>query len=317
MTQINSREKISMLRRDLLKLGAGAAALSMLGLHAVGARAMTPTKLGEGEINIVSDGNLVFPIAILMPDAPQPELQKIFTEYGIGPDFVQPDCNVTFWKNGGKLTAFDVGSGPNFMPSAGKLAANMADAGIDPGDVTDVIFTHAHPDHIWGATDDFDELIFPNATYHISQAEWDFWSADDAAAGMAADRAVFVLGAQNRFQAIADQVAMIEPGSEVVPGVEAVATYGHTPGHMSYLLHGGSEQILVGGDAITNQPLSFLHPEWFYGLDQDKEQAAQTRKALLDRLAGDKVGVIGYHLPHPGMGMVSREGEAYRFQAKA
>lgn len=315
MTEINSNEKISLRRRTLIKLGAGASAAAWLGMNASAARALQTMALGEGEVTVVSDGHLVFPLSIYMPDAPQDELAKLYEQYNIGPGSIEPDCNVTFWKSGDKLVVFDAGSGPNFMPTAGKLVANMVEVGLDPADVTDVVFTHAHPDHIWGVTDDFDELVFGNATHHIGQAEWDFWSSDDAINQLPQDRQVFAIGAKNRLEAMADQVAMITPGDEVVPGVEAVATYGHTPGHMCYILHGNGEQILVGGDAIVNQPISFMHPEWPSGSDQDPVMGAQTRAQLLDRLAGDKVGLIGYHLPHPGSGRVTAKNGAFQFEA--
>lgn len=315
MTEINSTEKISNLRRALLKLGAGASAAAMVGLNSTAAQAMQTMMLDDGEVTIISDGNLVFPLSFYMPEVDQSELVRVLAEYGVGPDVIEPDCNITFWKKGEKLTVFDAGSGPNFMPSAGKLLANMSEAGLNPEDVTDVIFTHAHPDHIWGVTDDFDELIFPNATYRIGQAEWEFWSSDSATADLPEDRQVFAIGAKNRFDAIADQMAIIAPGDEVVPGVEAIATYGHTPGHMSYILHGNGEQILVSGDTLLNQPIAFQYPDWHFGSDQDPSMAAATRRALLDRVAGDGMSVIGFHLPHPGTGRVSAKDGAFRFEA--
>jgi glyoxylase-like metal-dependent hydrolase (beta-lactamase superfamily II) len=199
------------------------------------------------------------------------------------------------------------------MDTAGKLVENLAGAGIEPAQVTDVVFTHAHPDHIWGVTDDFDELVFANAQYHIGQAEYDFWSSPDALQAVSADRQNFVAGAQARFEAIRDRLSFLKAGAEVLPGVEAVATPGHTPGHMSYIVHAGADQLVVLGDAVTQSVVSFAHPEWPAGADQDHAVAATTRQALLDRLAGDRSRVVGYHFPHPAAGLVERAGSAYRF----
>ena len=302
-----------MSRRNVLKGVAGSLA-AFAGLRASGAAvAIGRLAAGDGELVMVSDGYLTLPMGFAFPDVPRDELERLLEEQGMATDAVTPDCNVTLLRRGDRLAIFDAGSGPNFMPTAGELVENLAEAGIDPQEVTDVIFTHAHPDHIWGVSDDFDELVFPNADYRISQAEWDFWSSPDAAARLPEDRQTFVVGAQNRFAAIEDRVAFFKPGAEVFPGVEAVDTAGHTPGHISFLVHGGDEPVLIAGDALTNVAISFAHPEWPTGSDQDRELGIKTRLALLARLADEGARIIGYHLPHPGSGTVERDGTAYRF----
>ena len=305
-------DQLHLSRRQLLALGAGGMAALALALRPGPARALGTTKLGEADVTIVSDGHLTLPLAFLAPDVPRQELDALLTQNGLPTDALKPDCNITFFKSGDRLVAFDVGSGPNFMPTAGELVANMEEAGIDPGAVTDVVFTHAHPDHLWGLVDDLDELVFPEASYHIGQAEWDFWRADDTLAKMADERKTFVVGAQSRLAVLEDRINFIKPGQEVVPGVEAVDTAGHTPGHLSYMLHAGSDSMLVIGDAISNHVLSFMKPEWPSGSDQDPAKGIETRKALL---AADRSRIIGYHLPHPGEGRVERDGTAYRFAA--
>lgn len=297
-------------RRALLKAGLGAGLLAALPWPALAVGRFT---LGEVELTTVSDGTLVLPMAFALPGLPEDERDALLAASGQATDALRPDCNVTFLKTGERLVAFDAGSGPNFMPTAGDLPGNLADAGIDPAAVTDVVFTHAHPDHIWGITDDFDDLVFPNAAYHIGRVEWDFWSSPEAFAALPAERQSFVAGAQNRFAVLEDRIAFIEPGDEVVPGVEAFDTSGHTPGHLSYIVHGGKEQMVVGGDALTNVALSFARPDWPSGTDQDKDRAVATRLKFLDRLATDRARLIGYHLPHPGAGIVERDGDAYRF----
>lgn len=297
-------------RREVLKLAGAAVASQLLATRALAVGRLT---LGDAEIVTVNDGTLTLPMAYSYGDAPKAALDELLAQNGMPADALKPDCNVTILKRAGRLVVFDAGSGPNFMDTAGKLVENLAEAGVDPAAVTDVVFTHAHPDHIWGVIDDFDELVFANAQYHIGQAEHDFWSAPDALQAVSADRQNFVAGAQGRFEAIRDRLGFLKAGAEVLPGVEAVATPGHTPGHMSYIIHSGADQIVVIGDAITQSVVSFAHPEWPAGADQDQTLAIETRKGLLDRLAGDRARVVGYHFPHPAAGMVERQGDAYRF----
>jgi glyoxylase-like metal-dependent hydrolase (beta-lactamase superfamily II) len=302
-------------RRRVLKLGAAAlASLAPIGIS-LQARAIGRLAAGDGELVTVSDGHLQLPMGFAFPEVPKDELNQLLSANGLPLDTVKSDCNVTILKRGDRVIIFDVGSGPNFMPTAGMLVENLSEAGVDAADVTDVIFTHAHPDHLWGVTDDFDELVFPNADYRMSQAEWDFWSSADTLAAMPEERKSFVVGAQNRFAAIEERISFFRPGDEVVAGVEAIDTPGHTPGHVSFMVHGGGEPVLIAGDAITNSVVSFNKPDWPTGSDQDSELGAKTRAALLDRMATDKARIIGYHFPHPGAGMVERKEGAYRFAA--
>ncbi|MBW3098398.1 MBL fold metallo-hydrolase [Pseudohoeflea coraliihabitans] len=302
-------------RRDMLSrslhtaLFAGAA----LGLSPIVARQVFAA--GDAELTVLSDGNLVLPLDFSYPDISQEDLADVFGGAASVPEQLTPDCNVTLYRQGDRLVLFDVGAGPNFMPSAGRLAEALDAAGIDPAEVTDVIFTHAHPDHLWGLVDDFDEVVFPEAQFHIDANEHAFWTDPQTLTDMPEARKSFAVGAASRLARIEDRIALFKPGQEVVQGVEAVATYGHTPGHSSFLVHGGAEPVLIVGDALTHASISFAHPGWPTGADQDAATAAATRAVLLDRLAGEKARIIGYHLPHPGEGRVESTGTAYRFVA--
>ncbi|MDJ0930484.1 MAG: MBL fold metallo-hydrolase [Breoghania sp.] len=216
-------------------------------------------------------------------------------------------------RKGDRLVLFDAGSGPNFQPTVGRLADSFEAAGVDPSEITNIVFTHAHPDRIWGVLDDFGDPLYADAHPWISQAEWDFWRANDTLDRMPEERKSFVVGARNRFDAIEDLVTFFNPGDEPVPGVEAVDTHGHTPAHVSFMLHGGPDPVLVTGDAINHPVISFEKPDWEIGSDQDRAQGAATRSALIDRLAADKAAIVGFHLPYPGIGTVERSGAAYRF----
>ncbi len=306
-------DQFNLTRRQMLMLGSSSLAALAFGLSARQARAVGNATLGEAEVTIVSDGTLTLPLSFIAPDVPAADLQALLKANGMAGDAITPDCNVTFFRSGDRLAIFDVGSGSNFMPTAGDLLANMEEAGIDPAEVTDVIFTHAHPDHLWGLVDDFEELVFPDAAYYMGAAEWDYWRSGDTLDAMPEERKSFVVGAQNRLAFLEDRINLVKPGAEVIPGVEAIDTSGHTPGHLSYMLHSGADSMLVIGDAISNAVISFAHPEWPSGSDQDPQKGIETRTALIDRLAADKARIIGYHLPHPGQGMVEKDGTAYRF----
>ncbi|SON57440.1 Metallo-beta-lactamase superfamily protein [Hartmannibacter diazotrophicus] len=305
------RSEIS--RRRLLQGALGATSAALVAGFPGSARAVGRLSLGGSEILTVTDGKLAFPMSFFYGSVPKEELDEVLTSNNLPTDVVRPDCNVTILKREGRTILFDAGSGPHFMETAGRLPANLEAEGIDLSDVSDVIFTHAHPDHIWGVLDEFDDLLFPNAAFHIGQAEFDFWTSPDVLDQIGPERQSFVSGAQTRLEALSERMNFIKPGDEVIPGVEAIRTFGHTQGHLSYAIHDGSEQLVVIGDAISHSAISFAHPEWQAGSDHQPDVAAETRTALLDRLAAEKAHVVGYHFPDPGAGIVEKSGGAYRF----
>lgn len=298
-------------RREAMALFGAAASMPLL--PGLASRAVAEVSLGEKSVTTVSDGNLVLPLDFAFPDVPGDELKALLEAAGLSTDALEPDCNVTVLRDGDRVVLFDVGAGPNFMPSAGRILDNIDAAGVAPEEVTDVLFTHAHPDHIWGLLDDFDEFVFPEANYYINRVEWDFWRADDTLEKMPEARKSFVVGAQNRLAALEDMIQLFNWGDEVLPGIEAIDTHGHTPGHTSFAIHEGSDSVTVIGDAATSSVVSFAHPEWPSGSDQDAGEGIATRTRLLDRLAHEQTRFVGFHLPEGGIGRVEKAGSAYRY----
>lgn len=269
--------------------------------------------LGDATLTTVNDGYLTLPGSFIFGPMPQDELQPILADYGLSGDSLTPECNVTLYRDGTNTVLFDVGSGPDFMPTAGTILDSLDAAGVTPEDVTHVIFTHAHPDHIWGLLDEFDDPLFPDAAYMMGRAEWDFWWNPETVNTIGEERVTFAVGAKRRMEVIEDVVALFDDGDEVLPGIAAVATPGHTPGHMSFEVRQSGSAALIAGDAIGNHHVAFRKPEWPSGSDQDMEMAAATRKALFDRITQDDLALIGFHLPDGGIGRAEKDGDGYRF----
>lgn len=300
-------------RRHLIASAAAAGAAA--GFMPVRSWAQASMKLGEASIDIVSDGHLQLPLSMVLGRVPEDQRAEWLKSHPEDVETVKSPLNLTLYRDGERTVLFDAGSGPNFMASAGKIKDALDAIGVAPDDVTNVVFTHAHPDHIWGVIDDFDEMVFANAEYAMSQAEWDYWFDPETVNKVPAERQSFAVGAKRMMEAIEEKVSRFTPGSEVLPDIEAFDTSGHTPGHTSFVIHQGSDSLMVVGDVLTNAEYSFSHPEWEMGTDSDAAQGVAARKALLDRLATDKTHLVGYHLPHPGTGRVEKKDTGFVFVA--
>lgn len=300
-----------MKRRDFIASVGAAAAVS-----ALPRASLSNVQLGDFKLTTVSDGSLVLPAGFIFDPMPQDKLPALRESFGLTDDRLVSPCNVTVLQTGERTILFDVGSGQEFMDSAGELLDTLDEIGIAPDDVTDVVFTHAHPDHLWGLLDDFGDLMFADANYFMGAAEWDYWMNPNTVDEIGNARAAFAVGAKRRMEYIADQITLFKDGDEVLPGIAARATYGHTPGHMAFEVRSGSESAMVLGDCIGNPHVAFARPDWHSGSDQDFETAAKTRVGLLDQLAQEQMRIIGFHLPDGGMGRVERKDSAYQFVAE-
>ncbi|KIN63365.1 Metallo-beta-lactamase family protein [Sulfitobacter noctilucicola] len=305
-----------MVTRRKFMAGAG----GLLATHATGLLPSTAhAQLGFGDIQIdvVSDGSLTLPGGFIFDPMPQDELMPLLEKLGQSPEVLTPPCNVTLMRQGDKVVLFDVGSGPDFSPNSGIVLDSLAALGVAPEDVTDVVFTHAHPDHLWGLLDDFDDPLFTQANYLMGQAEWDYWMNPNTVDEIEEARVSFAVGAQRRLDMIKERMSFFNDGDEVLPGVAARATFGHTPGHMALEISQGSDSVMILGDSIGNDHVAFARPQWLSGSDQDPETAAATRMSLMDQLAHNKTRVIGFHLMGNGIGYVDKTADGYSFVAEA
>ena len=201
----------------------------------------------------------------------------------------------TVVNTGSEVILFDTG-----IDAVGVTAA-LAAAGYFPGDVTHVVLTHMHPDHIGGLTGEDGAATFANATYITGRAEFDFWTG-------AANQ-----GFDAKVRPLAERMTFLDDGGTVRSGITAVAAYGHSPGHMTYMLDSGGQQMLILADTANHHVFSLAYPDWDVRFDADKPAAAATRRRLLGMAAADRFAVIGYHLPFPGAGFVENRGEGFHY----
>lgn len=293
-----------MKRRDFMALAA-AFALPRAGFAA------TELALPDAKLTMLSDGNLTLPGDFVLGGMDPDQAAAMRQKFNLAADSYTPPCNLTLFQDGTRNVLFDVGSGPDFMPTAGKLDTALDAIGLTHNDITHVIFTHAHPDHLWGLLDDFDEPAFANAEYLIGQTEFDYWMDPNTINTIGDARASFAAGAARRLAVIADQLQFFNDGDEPVTGVTARLTAGHSPGHMSFILGG---KALVTGDALSNNFAAFERPAFATQADQDPEAAADTRVALLDQITADDLAIAGFHLPDGGLGTVTRNGDSYTYE---
>ncbi len=299
-------------RRRLMATGTAALAASALPF-----KGWTETRLqlGEMEILTLSDGSLTLPADFIFGAMPPAELDPILSRYGMDATApLTPPCNITLMRQGDVLALFDAGSGSGFQSSVGQLPDALDAVGIDPADITHVIFTHGHPDHLWGAIDDFDEPLFANAIHMMGDTEFAYWMDSATADTIGAERASFAIGAKRRLEVLEDGMVLFADGELVLPGVRALAAPGHTPGHMCFVLSDGAEAVMVLGDAIGNGHVAFARPGWLSNSDQDPAMAAQTRNALFSQITAQGMAVVGFHLPHGGIGRVQAVADGFEFQ---
>jgi glyoxylase-like metal-dependent hydrolase (beta-lactamase superfamily II) len=303
-----------MKRRDFVL---GATALAGAGLlHPVRTLATTTLAGQNARIDMVSDGHLLLPGDFVTAGLDMSDMPELVASYGLDADEYTPPCNLTLLRDGTRTVLFDVGAGGDFMDTTGRLPDTLEAMGLSPDEITHLVLTHAHPDHLWGLLDDFDEPFLPNAEIMIGQAEWEYWTDPATIGAIGAARQFFAIGAARRLAEISGNVTLIQPGQEILPGVSALDLAGHSPGHLGFVLDLGEQQAVVVGDALANPHLAFERPELHSGSDQDPAMAAQTRLALLDRITADDLQILGFHLPETGIGQAEQLGGGrYKFHA--
>ncbi|XIA65020.1 MBL fold metallo-hydrolase [Bradyrhizobium sp. TZ2] len=226
--------------------------------------------LGQFQLTVVSDGTIAFPAEALWPEATKAERDAVLVSDVQPTDKSTLQLNVLAVNTGERLVLIDAGSRGKIkpQPTAGRLLQNLAAAEIKPEEVDTVLITHAHPDHLWGVADATDtERTFPNAEHVIGEAELNFWMRPQHPLENHARWGGIYSQNMKTLAAIKDRIRTVKPDGEVVPGITAIATPGHTPGHTSVQIASGSNQLLCTADVVGHRAVSLQHPDWPVGFD--------------------------------------------------
>lgn len=271
-------------------------------------------RVGEIEITVVSDGVFTVPVDLSASNMPKHEVTDYLNALYYNPEAQIRHMNFALINTGDELLLVDPGGGPDFRATAGKLLDNMRASGYAPNQVDKIIITHAHPDHIWGLMDFFEARpTFANASYYLHEAEWSFWTAADAASRLPASLESFAVGAARHLNPIAERVTTIAKEQEIASGVFVLPTIGHTVGHSSVVVRSNGQQLLITGDALYHPYISFEHPEWTPLLDMLPEAGVLTRKRIASMAAAERMLVLAFHFPFPGLGRVANRGGRHQW----
>ena len=267
----------------------------------------------DGTYNYPNPGQLLF--ANASPDELAPVLRAHNLEPAAWDVYVSPYPSLLI-EHGDQRILVDMGAG-NLAPTTGKLVTNLRAAGVAPEEIDLVFITHAHPDHIGGALDEADRPVFPNARYLLGRAEWDFWAADPDLLNLNipdALRQVIRACPKAILPHLQAKMELLEPDTEIAPGLRAIAAPGHTPGQLALSVTSNGEQLLALTDVFIH-PIHIEHPEWVAPFDYDAEATVATRRQLYEQAANSGALVNAGHLPWPCLGHIREAGTGWRWAA--
>ncbi len=259
-------------------------------VHSFRIGALQAYALRDGQMSVPNDGQ-AFGAGL----APQ-VVSAALTEAGQPGDHIALSVQPLLVRDGDRIVLIDTGVGAG-EGTPGKLMSSLKAAGVEPGEVTDILISHYHGDHVGGLVTKDGVLAFPNATIHISAADWAVMQPYPEGEALVA--------------AIRPKVRAFSPGEVLTPSITAVSLAGHTEGHTGYEIVSGEQRLLYFGDAMHSSVLSVGHPEWTQAWDTDGPAGITTREGLLARAERDNLVLYGVHFPWPGLGGIDRRGKGF------
>jgi glyoxylase-like metal-dependent hydrolase (beta-lactamase superfamily II) len=255
-----------------------------------------PFRIGAVEAVALKDGDLTLPNQPgASPWSDPAAIRATLRGAGQDGDAIHLSVQPLLVKTGDRVVLIDTGAGGQ-MGTANRLPASLAAAGVAPAQVTDVLISHAHGDHVGGLVAN-GALVFPNAAIRMSAAEWSDLQGQAEMADLV--------------RVIRPRVEPFTFGAEIAPGVTPVALEGHTPGHSGFDIASGDQHLLYFGDAMHSSILSVQRPEWKNDWDSDSAAAIATRQGLLERGATQRLRLYGNHFPFPGLGRIERRDDGF------
>jgi glyoxylase-like metal-dependent hydrolase (beta-lactamase superfamily II) len=272
-------------------------------------------KVGDIDVLVISDGVLSLPTQMLAANADPAARDALMDSLSLPREMLDWPLNVVVVRSGGRTILVDAGVGANSMlPRAGQLGHRLEAAGIDLADVTDVVLTHMHMDHIGGLlVDGVKEQLRPDLRIHVATAEVKFWAAPDFSLVSMPEGfpAVLESTAQQFLREYRSYLRTFEDRHEVAPGVIVQRTGGHTPGHSVVRLNSGGERMTFAGDAVFQ--VGFDRPDLHNGFEHDPMEAARVRIRLLREMAETGEMLLATHLSFPSVCHVKIDGDAFRW----
>lgn len=281
-------------------------------------------KLGELELTVITDGSIrMTPVQpMFAPGIPSAAVDSLLVNSFRTTKEIDLGINILVIRKGKQTILIDTGTGNgfdgNFGSDSGWLIKSLTDAGISREEVTDIIITHAHPDHIGGLFNNDGSLVFPTAQVYLSAIEYAFWTLDKPDFSKSkmenSEQLKQILASTHKvLQVLKPTVHLFDDQTELFDCIRLQKAPGHTPGHTIVHIYSGGEELVHIADLLHSDVLQFQHTEWAFSGDTDIALAADTRKKVVATLATNKTKVFAYHLPWPGIGHVRSKGDAYEW----
>lgn len=254
--------------------------------------ALKLTSLRDADFEATNDGK-TFGL-----DSSPAAVARVLMEAGLPGDAIPLSVDALLIRGiPGHVVLIDTGLGPKLN---GKLIVSLAQAGVRPAQVTDVLITHSHGDHVGGLADANGRSAFPNAVIRMSRREWAWMQGQG--------------GARRIVDAVRGQVRPFDAGATVLPGIQSIPLFGHTPGHVGYRISSGRASLTDIGDTAHSAVVSLAEPGWAISFDNDKTRGKAVRRAMLERLAESHDLVFAPHFPFPGTGRIVANGGGYKWR---
>ncbi|WP_212004641.1 MBL fold metallo-hydrolase [Chitinophaga sp. HK235] len=275
---------------------------------------------GDMELFLLSDGHQVMAPAhpILGPYAPSEQVQQLLLEHSLSPTHVHLDINILLLRKKDRLILIDCGLGQE-EPTAGLLPQSLAAAGFQPEDITDILITHAHTDHIGGLLRANGTMVFPNAHVYMTKTEYNFWMSGqpDFSASPLHNQPAITAALVNRVREIlttaTPQLQLVKEDEILFDCIRLIPAPGHTPGHVMVDIHSGGISLLHTAD-LLHSGILLQHPEWGMQYDINFHQAVTTRRNTLAAQATSGKMTMAYHMPWPGLGYIKQRESAFEWE---
>jgi glyoxylase-like metal-dependent hydrolase (beta-lactamase superfamily II) len=274
-----------------------------------------PFRVGSQEAWALHDGFLLGePVQQYAIDVPDAEISALFSPFFLNPRRIQLHMTPILFHWGTELVLTDIGMGSVVGDPIGLLDHRLSALGIKPEEISAVLLTHLHVDHVGGLLDRVNkQSLFPRARIFISEVEIEFWRVPSPDISELRDVPPELIDltircAHDALEILAKQIEPFSPDQELLPGIGSMVLPGHTPGQSGYLFHSEDSQFMVIGDAMHDPVLHVQRPEWTSMGDARRQLTVQTRRELLARLADERLRFQAFHFPFPGIGHIRRNG---------